>query len=185
MNDTWLKNFHFSPSCSFKMELELSDSLSAEICKSNSLSKIRKIVEEDGQGKSTIQKTSWSIGKFNRWRLANGIEQTLNVMSDEEICDTLPQFIIDVRKDDGSKFPPNSLYDLVIGINKEYNSTHQKNCKFLADFNFKKIALVLDSEMKELTRMGYGVTKKVASEVSFDVEVMLWDKGILGCSNPR
>ena len=89
---------------------------------------------EDCGPKSTKYKDKWAVALFENWREQRNmkvrsiedsrvdgrqsglevIESSIEMMSDDELNRTLASFICEIRKTDGSKYPPNTLYGIIV-----------------------------------------------------------------------
>ena len=84
----------------------------------------------DAVPKSTKYKEKWAVNLFENWRQqrnekvsntggitdVNILHNSLEVMSDEELNRSLALFVCEVRKANGSKYPPNTLHGMVASI---------------------------------------------------------------------
>ena len=88
----------------------------------NVMSKLRNKTFSD----ETMKKVAWVRRMYGDWRKFRNDNTTLpNVhvdieqvgsFSKEELCETLCHFITEVKKLDGSDFPPHTLYGIIICI---------------------------------------------------------------------
>ena len=93
-------------------------------------------------------------------------------------------FILEVRKKDGTEFPPTTLHHICCGIMR-FVRTNGMNVDIFKDEGFAKCRAVLDLEMKRLQAAGKGTMQKKAEIISYEIEEILWEKGILGDGNPH
>ena len=96
----------------------------------------------------------------------------------EDVCD----FIIEIQKENGDQYPGNSLYDLLQGLSLYVQCEQGFLDKLMSDA-FKEIRNTLDNMMKEHTQEGVG-PKKEHEYISAEHEQILWEKQVLGESNP-
>ena len=97
----------------------------------------------------------------------------------------LSRFILEVRKKDGTEFPPGSLHHIVCGIQPHLRFHGKPEIDFFKDAPFAEFRMSLDAEMKRLQRCGLGSKRKKAEPISCEEEEVLWQKGVLGSSNPQ
>lgn len=150
--------------------------------------RISKIVENDGKSKSTMNKMMWSERVFNRWRSEHfhNVDQVeITHLSTVEILKLVPRFILEVRKEDKSNYPPNTLFDLIIYLQQRINFVKKINHNWLEDASFKQIKLVLDDELKRLRQCGFGCTKKQSNVIEKKTEEDMWISNILGDDSPH
>ena len=93
-------------------------------------------------------------------------------------------FILEVRKKDGTEFPPNTLHHICCGILR-YLRISGITVDIFKDKEFIKFQNVLDSEMKRLQALGLGTKQRKAEVVNCEDEEAMWEKRILGGGNPQ
>ena len=105
-------------------------------------------------------------------------------MSKQEIAHTLTRFILEVRKNDGSVYPANSLHHIIVGLQR-----HIRACGCQVDLFkeevFGDFRSSLDAEMKRIQGLGVGTRVRRAEIITVDEEEILWKKGILGDKMPQ
>ena len=97
----------------------------------------------------------------------------------------LTLFILEVRKKDGSEFPPNSLYHLVCGIVRYVKNHGKPELDIFKDAKFANFRASLDSEMKRLQSLVVGSKHRQAEVLTEEDEELLWQQGLLGDSSPQ
>jgi hypothetical protein len=126
--------------------------------------------------RKTIDKATWAVTLFSQWRADRNvrclsddtlvyINKPFGSMTDDELIYTVPLFLTEVMKKDGTEFPPATLRDLVLSLQK-FLETEGRSVKFLSDDKFCNIRDTLDGLMKQRSRAGLGLKKKQA-EVNF------------------
>jgi integrase len=144
--------------------------------------RIADIVAAEGKSKSTWCKIHWAEATFRRWTSSPVDLRFLNPVA---INSVVPKFILEIRKEDGGSYPPNTLYDLVIYLQQAISLTQKTTYNFLEDPQFAAIKLVLDAEMKRLRSCGIGVMKKQVDVINESCENSMWANNILGGDNPH
>ncbi|XP_074641138.1 uncharacterized protein KIAA1958 homolog [Tubulanus polymorphus] len=132
--------------------------------------------------------TDWSNERNNARQMGQpiipGIQQ-LKYITAGKFNELLCYFVLDIRKQDGDKYPPKTLYSIVAGIQRyvrfecgraEFNFIDSSNNDF---FRFRQ---VLDAEMKSLTA-AITPNKRQAEPITQEQERVLWEKGLLGISS--
>ena len=106
-------------------------------------------------------------------------------MVKSNLSSALCRFITEVQKVDESEYPPNSLRDLVYGI-----QMHLETQKFywklldMSDEEFVNVAMVLDNEMKDRVEKSMGVVQS-ATPILVHMEEKMWANGVLVEENPK
>ena len=159
-----------------------------------SLAAIEKI-PRGGVLKSTMKQTDWCLGAWTNWvsyRSQKLVEESdkqfelvnLIQMSLESLRYWLPKFVMEVRKVDGSHYPPTTVYQLCCGWARALKSADQVDIDIINDSRFGCFRSVLDARMKELKATGKFEVRQ-AAPTSEDVEEVLWQKSVLGDSCPQ
>ena len=136
---------------------------------------------------NTKSTTDWGICIWNEWstsRVATvaGVQgiapltTPLLEMSHVDLAYWMGKFVLEVRKKDGSEYPPKSLYTLVCCFKRlfEQNGVHNVNPLRVDDFRFGNFRATLDAEMKCLHGKGLGTSSKQAEPITPDEESLLW-----------
>ena len=141
------------------------------------------------------RKIKWAVGMYNEWREQRLMEK--NVHNAIKLCDldhlgtftkrdlaySLVRFVREIKKIDGSDYPPNTLREILIMI-QMYLHQNDVFWKILDHAEFVTLCNVLDNTMCERTVMGLGV--KVSSDIiSLENESKLFECGELGDDNPQ
>ena len=140
--------------------------------------------------KGTQRSTEWACRIWDEWcksRRENHCEYPPrpHLCSDESSLDSwLSKFILEIRKQDGKEYPPNTLYSIACGILRHVRN-YAPQINFFSQSQFHGFRQTLDSEMKRLRATGLGVKKKKAEAISSGDEDLLWEKGLLGMHNAQ
>ena len=143
----------------------------------------------------------WAVGAYNRWRSFRSeifharyttkvthynreirpIDQSARDVDElkADMCD----FIVEIRKENGEQYPPNSMYDLVSGLSLYLEREHGFTNKLVSGA-FREIRNTLDNVMKERTAEGV-VGRPEREPILDEHESILWEKGILGEDSPH
>lgn len=108
-------------------------------------------------------------------------------LSPRELNTVLCRFVYEVRRYDGSEYPPNSLYQLCCGLVRFLkNDCSRSDLNFLdtSDPAFHGFQQCLNTEMKRLTEKGVGAVKRKVRKVTEEQEQVLWKLGLLGSKDP-
>ncbi len=74
---------------------------------------------------------------------------------------------------------------LVAGIQRYIRIEGRPSIDFFKDSQFSEFRMCLDAEMKRLRNSGLGSKTKKAQPLSIEEEEILWQRGLLGKSNPQ
>ena len=91
---------------------------------------------------------------------------------------------MEVRRQDGAEYPPNSLHQLCCGILR-YAREREPELDIFRDTAFLPFQKTLDDEMKWLRAKGLGSAPKRAEPLTYDDEEKMWNEGVLGDSSPK
>lgn len=142
--------------------------------------------------KSTEKKALWASRVFDDWR-ENRNKLSLNTqkpipnlldLTNEDMCQELRKFLLECRKQDGSEYPSDTLYELLMSI-QMFLHINGKNVKFLNEDEFLPLKHTLDNRMKDLSAKGHVKKRKQADIMTYEEEELLWDSGELGSKNPQ
>ena len=104
-------------------------------------------------------------------------------MSNQELNFWMPRFVFEARTRNCQEYPPNSLYQMICGLQWHVQRTWLSISFFTPVF--ANIERTLDAEMKRLRSTGLGVEVKKAEPISVDEEEQMWQCGALGNDNPQ
>ena len=91
---------------------------------------------------------------------------------------------MEVRRQDGAEYPPNSLHQLCCGILR-YARERESELDIFRDTAFLPFQKTLDGEMKRLRAKGLGSAPKHTEPLTYDDEEKMWNEGVLGDSSPK
>lgn len=132
--------------------------------------------------KNTARSTSWGVSVFLEWCEERQVDETLTSMSNDDINDRVARFVHEVVKRDGeTPYPPNSLYQIVVAIQRFLKENGRPEVNFFESPVFDKLRKSLDARMKQLSSQGYGVVRRQAQPITRDMENILWEKGLFSC----
>ena len=85
-------------------------------------------------------------------------------LSAHDLDNYLAKFIVEVNRQDGAPYPPDTLYQLVSGIQRHLKENGRPELGILdpKNLDFVQTRQVLDAQMKQLTTCGVGTAKKQA-----------------------
>ena len=141
----------------------------------------------------TMKKVTWVKGMFQEWRYHRNMSpdfsdivcdlEDLNSITMETLKFALCRFITEVKKLDGTDFPPKTLYEIVVCI-QFFLETEGFHWRIITDDLFKEVRFTLDNVMKQHTQEGLGNNVKQADVLTISDEDILWNLGLLGTNSP-
>ncbi len=106
----------------------------------------------------TRQDTAYCVQVWDAWSASRSdnseAERTIPLLlqlTTEELQFWLTRFVLEARKKDGSKYPPNSLHHLVCSLMRHIRQNGRPSTDFFKDPDFAYLRQTLDAEMKRLT----------------------------------
>ena len=140
--------------------------------------------------KSTKRDTEYCTRMWKEWcpsreQSSNCVIPPLCELNKSQLQHWMSRFVMELRKKDGSVFPPNSLHHICCGLMRYLRSSGKPELDIFKDSEFAEFRTVLDSQMKRLKAAGIGANKKKAEPITVEEEEILWQKGLLGDSNPQ
>lgn len=121
---------------------------------------------KDSVPRATLYKNGWTVKLFETWRnerniraFDNKMEKALEELSDEELVEYLPLFIAEVRKTDGTKYPPRSLHGIISSM-QNHLRLQGREVNLFSDERFRLLRGSLDAAMKHSASEGLGATIK-------------------------
>ena len=145
---------------------------------------------------STKKNMFWAVNLFETWRkqrngrilknsksILSVIPHELQFMPTRDLVINISRFLVEVRKVDGSHYPPKTLRHLVLMLQK-FLSENERPFQLLSDPQFSSLQNVLDRMMKKRAQEGLGLNVRKAEVISFEKENYLWSCGLLGQDSP-
>ena len=142
----------------------------------------------------TREQTEWAVRVWKEWALA----RNTRLLSDEQpfsvtFCDLtgsemdfwLSRFVLEVRKKNGDPYPPNTLYQLICGLQRQLRERGHADIKLFDNPSLHDFRTTLDGEMKRLNGTGNYLNKKQAQPITQEQENRLWELGLLGDHNAQ
>ena len=152
---------------------------------------INNVTKKNFAPKSKL-KINWKLNLYSDWRKYRMSQQTHEILrcdldilgqfSKADLCFAMCRFVREVKKLDGSEFPPNTIRELVVMIQMYL---HENNVfwKLYNEQEFVHLKNVVDNTMKERHSEGLGV-RRSSDIISLSQEDKLFNSGILGESSP-
>ena len=105
----------------------------------------------------------------------------------ESLAKWLSLFTIELRKKDGSKYPPATIHLILCGLQRimRRNNSHPFDIFDKKDVRFRRFHGTMETTYQNLHKEGVGVEIRHASIISEEEEAILWERQILGCHSPK
>ncbi len=145
--------------------------------------------------KNTCAAVKWAFRLFSDW-IGHGsdvcdrqytVEDLWDSENPEKVCEMLSLFCTEVMQQNGERYTPKSLLQILINLQKyakgqSENAFHFMNQK---DGRFKALHNTLDNVSRELHKSGVGTCKIQARTITRNEEERLWASGVMGTSTPE
>ena len=140
------------------------------------------------------RKMRWAVNLYSDWRRNRmtlpGVDcsiidanlEVLDGFSEFDLAYSLCRFVREVRKLDGSEYPPNTVREIIVML-QMFLHENSINWKLLDGENFVGLRNVVDNTMKERHALGLGV-RQSSEIISISHEERLFRSGVLGVDSP-
>ena len=140
--------------------------------------------------------TKWALKNFEDWKIACRVhfpekdevpDDLLSKGNPEDLCKFLSAYAAESRKQNGSPYPPKTVYCLLTGLLRHSRTLKPTFPNFLDTDNpdFSSFHACIDNLFRRLRTSGIGSESKSAAIFTKDEERKLWDDGVLGLQNPK
>ena len=140
------------------------------------------------------RKMKWATNMYCQWRLMRLCDKNVDVeivradlfkvdmLLKSELAYAMCRFVREIKKLDGSDYPPNTICEIVIMIQMHL---HEHNMYWMLDGEeFLNLRNVVNNTMRERTAAGLGV-KKLSEVISLRQKDVLFSSGQLGEGSPQ
>lgn len=146
---------------------------------------------------STRAKEKWAMNLFRTWkenrvqlqmqgRLSGlAVIKPVEELTKNEINELLQFFVFEVRKENGERYPPGTLKNLVAMIQHFYVYSMKRQMSIWTDSEFASSRQALDAAMRETAKSGNLNGSQTAAPIPATEEATLWERGVLGESTPQ
>ena len=143
--------------------------------------------------KNTADDTQKCLKLFNEWKNERNAmfpndpvpQDILQGGNKVELCKWLSKFAIEVRKKDGSPYPPRTIHHYLSGIQRHIRTEEKLEINLMNDKEFIELRNVLDTLFRKLHSEGVGTSSKKTPVLGDDDEEQLWTSGVLDPETPQ
>jgi len=144
---------------------------------------------------NTSRSTQWALRVYYQW-----INQRNKWMNEQfpldlfekpytarEICSCLQWFVMEARKEDGSHYPPKTLYLMLCAFLRHSREVQSDPMNFLdrKDARFKELHGTCDVIFHSLHEDGVGAVKKTTPILQKEHEIKFWDSNVFNTTTPE
>lgn len=140
----------------------------------------------------TRKKVRWAMNLLKDWQNETINDETRLHMYQEietaaasNINNELKHFILEVRKKDRTRYPPKTLYDIIVMINYYLMKDVGREMNIMKDIEFVDTRKALNAAMTESADTGLISGQHASEPISFDDENTLFESGILGSTTTK
>lgn len=140
---------------------------------------------------SSKKQSKWGVNALLSWAKERFLKGSISVLKSIEewtksdLKWALPFFISEVRKQDGTEYPRDTLKAIINGIMWHFNNIEHKNFNIWADVDFLDTKKQLDACMKKSFANGVKPMQGKAAAITEQDEMAMWEYGSLGSDNGR
>ena len=147
---------------------------------------------KDSVPDGTRKKVRWALNILKEWQNETlNDESRLHMYGDMEtspaltINNELKHFICEIRKKNGSRYPPKTLYDLIVMLNYYLTKEVRRDLNIMKDKEFLETRMALNAAMSESADTSLVAGSNASEPIPNDEEDLLFESGILGTSTPK
>ena len=134
---------------------------------------------KEAQNKNTKRSTNTWMRVWYSWAKSRQVNESIETMAPATLDGVLQKFYLEVRKQDGSEYEPDSLKVMQAALER-YLSTQKYPYSLINSLEFSSSRAVLEAKAKQLRMNGYGKRKNRALPYNSAEEESFWSSGLLG-----
>ena len=144
--------------------------------------------------KNTQKNDQWALRALTEWITERNKRcsdkcpmDILHTEDTERLAKWLSLFTIELRKKDGSKYPPATIHLILCALQRVMRQTNRHPFDIFdkKDVCFRRSHGTMETTYQDLHKEGIRVEIKHASITSEEEEAILWERQILGCHSPK
>ena len=144
---------------------------------------IELLKRESENGNTKRSKDYWT-GIFEKWAKTRGKEEQLESYDITELNEALSQFYLELRKENGQDYEPDSLKVIQTALDRHLRSQNYPK-SILRDKEFPSWRKVSEGKARKLREQGTGKRPNKAKSLTKKEEEILWESSLLGNHIPR
>ena len=147
--------------------------------------------------KNTAKNDVWASNVFQDWVKERNVrfpdstndqcpENILETSDAEQLARYLSWFVIEVRKRNGSRYPPSTIHLILCGLQRIMRLKNAAPFDIFSkrDVRFNPLHKTMESVFQQLHNEGVGTVVQHTSIITATEEASLWAKGVLGDHSP-
>ncbi len=143
---------------------------------------------------NTEKNDRWATNTFNAWvseRNKHSQEQCPDDVLERDDAELLNKwltlFVAEVRKVDGSRYPPKTIHSLLCGLQRHFRRSSSSRVSMFdkSDVRFRSLRNTMEVVFQSLHEEGIGVEVRHVSIITEEEEERLWQLGVLGDTSPK
>ena len=144
---------------------------------------LQRFVDKNNNRNTTKTTLTWA-NRFETWRTVREVGNKLEDIPKSELDGILQRFFAEVRKQDGGEYEPESLRTMLASLDR-FLREKGRVFSIQKDREFEGCRKVLNGRAIELRENGMGKRKNRSDPLSEQEEEQLWQRKVLGASNPK
>ena len=137
---------------------------------------------KQAENKNTNRSTTTWMRIWSSWAKSRNVHVNIETMAPATLNEVLQKFYLEVRKQDGSEYEPDSLKVMQAALERHLFD-HKYPYSVINSREFASSRAVLDAKAKQLRMQGYGKRKNRAQPYNTAEEETFWSSGLLGDHN--
>ena len=131
---------------------------------------------KEAQNKNMLRSTSTWTTVWYSWAKSCKINESIETMAPATLDEVLQKFYLEVRKQDGSEYEPDSLKVMQAALERYLSYPYS----LINGLESSSSRAVLEPKAKQLRMNGYGKRKNCALPYNSAEEESFWSSGLLG-----
>lgn len=140
---------------------------------------------EGQENMNTRRKTVMDTQRFEVFLRSKGELREINKIPTDELDTQVANFVLSVRRNDGTEYEPTTLRSIVGSIDRKLKRMRYQHSIFATNDKFLLTKDALKAKSKFLKKQGKGNRANAAQAITDEEITTLYDKGLLGTATPE